>query len=80
VTKRIDERGYTIGFFGTLAEAKGVLNFVEVIPKIVERANKLTFAIIGIGPLYERIKRYLDEEHLNGKVRMDGRIRHENLP
>lgn len=80
VTKTIEERRNIIGFVGRLSQEKGVLNFVDAIPTILERANDASFLIVGAGPLFESTRKKVADNHLGDKVEMKGWIEHENLP
>ena len=78
--KSLNERENLVGYVGRLSEEKGVLNLLEAIPGILEEADKNRFLIAGDGPLYNKIKKYLDEKNLNGKVKLAGWIPHDKLP
>ena len=80
IKKKLDERKNVIGYVGRLCGEKGVSNFVKSIPEISKERDDLEFLIGGYGPLCDDIKRYLDENDLNDRVKLTGWIPHENLP
>ena len=80
IEKKINERDNLVGYVGRLSEEKGVLNFVEAIPNILEGTDKIKFLIAGDGTLYNKIKIYLNENNLNEKVKLTGWIPHDKLP
>jgi glycosyltransferase involved in cell wall biosynthesis len=80
IKKKFDERDNLIGYIGRLSEEKGILNFVNAIPKISKEKNNLQFLIGGDGLLREKIEKYLDENDLNDKVKLVGWIPHNGLP
>ena len=74
----LNERANTIGYIGRLSEEKGILNFVEAIPRILETRGELAFLIGGDGQLRIQV-----EEHANkssNKVKYVGWILHNELP
>ena len=79
VSKRLNERENLIGYIGRLREIKGVLNFVEAIPTILQERNDISFLIGGDGPLREKLERYLEGEKLNDKVQLTGWIPREEF-
>jgi len=76
----IEQRDNAVGYVGRLREEKGVINFVEAIPKIASTRNDVTFFIIGEGPLEGKIRNYLRKCDLDSKVTLTGRIPHNELP
>ena len=76
----IEQRDNAVGYVGRLREEKGVINFVEAIPKIASTRNDVTFFIIGEGPLEGKIRNYLRKCDLDSKVTLTGRIQHNELP
>lgn len=80
-TKRgFNERGNLIGYIGRLSKAKGVLNFLDAIPRILEEKSDVEFVIVGDGQLQDKIEKYLDERNLKSKVKLLGWIPHDELP
>ena len=80
IKKPLSERSDLIGYIGRLQEIKGVLSFVEAIPKILETKNNIQFLIGGDGVLRNEIEKYLEESNLNNHVKLVGWIPHDDLP
>ncbi|MFY9540488.1 MAG: glycosyltransferase family 4 protein [Methanosarcina flavescens] len=78
--KNFDSRINVIGYIGRLNKEKGILNFVESIPKILCQMNNLKFFIAGDGPLLGEIENYLILHNLKNKVQLLGWIPHDKLP
>jgi glycosyltransferase involved in cell wall biosynthesis len=62
-----------------LSLEKGVLNFVEAIPRISKEQDNIKFFLGGNGPLYERIKEELKNNDLSQKVKLVGWIAHDKI-
>ena len=75
----IHRKRYDIGYIGRLSEEKGVLNFVEAIPKLSNELRNLKILIGGDGELRNEIERYIDEESLNGTLKLIGWISHDDV-
>lgn len=69
-----------IGYVGRLSEEKGVQNFVQSLPAILENQKDLNVLIGGDGPLREKIETFLLHNGLNTRVNLLGWISPENLP
>ncbi|NQE45706.1 Trehalose synthase [ANME-1 cluster archaeon GoMg2] len=80
IKKNLGERDNLVGYIGRLSGEKGVLNFVKSIPEILKERNGIKCLIGGDGQLRDEIEKYLDEEHLNDKVKFTGWIPHDELP
>ena len=80
VKKQFAERKNTIGYIGSLHKIKGILNFVQAIPVILEKENKIKFVICGGGVLFNEIEEIIGENNLNDKVKLTGWIHHDELP
>jgi len=80
IGKKVDERANLIGYVGRLSREKGVLNFVNAIPKIIQDNDDYKFLIGGDGPLRDEIKKYIVINNLNDKVKIIGWIPHDELP
>ena len=80
VQRRLPERENLVGYIGRLSEEKGILNFIEALPRILGRRDGITFLIGGDGKLRGRIEEYLTRENLNSKVNFVGWIPHDKLP
>lgn len=80
IQKKLRERGNLVGYIGRLSEEKGTLNFLKAIPEILKEQEQVKFLVGGEGQLQDKIQKYLDEEGLNGKVKLPGWIGHDALP
>ena len=76
----LSERGSLIGYIGRLSQEKGILNFIEAIPNLVEREDSVEILIGGEGQLGTKVIQYLDEKKLKNKVKFVGWISHDDLP
>jgi glycosyltransferase involved in cell wall biosynthesis len=78
-TKQLDERAKIIGYIGRLSEEKGILNFINAIPDVLENNKEIIFFIIGDGQLRDKIDIYLPAKYLNN-IKLTGWIPHDKLP
>lgn len=78
VQKHLDERGNLVGYIGRLSQEKGILNFLEAIPKVVETRRETTFLIGGDGQLRPQVEEYANK--LGNRVKFVGWIPHDKLP
>lgn len=69
-----------IGYIGRLSEEKGVLNFIQAIPLVLNKINNIKFAIGGEGHLIGTIKSFLNNNALSDNVELLGWISHNDLP
>lgn len=76
--KPLTERDNLVGYIGRLSQEKGILNFMEAIPKVVETRDEATFLIVGDGQLRPQVEEYANK--LSNKVRFVGWIPHDKLP
>jgi len=76
----VEHRDNVVGYIGRLKEEKGILTFVEAIPKVLEAHKDTTFLIVGEGVLKDRIRRYVHANGLDSKVELTGWIPHDELP
>jgi len=79
IKKELRERKNLVGYIGRLEEGKGVMNFVEAIPLILEKQDNFKFLLGGYGPLYDRIKERLRSNNLSRKVELIGWIPHDKV-
>jgi glycosyltransferase involved in cell wall biosynthesis len=75
-----EHRANVIGYVGRLSAEKGILNFVEAIPKTLEKRGDLTFLIVGAGKQQDKVRTLLDEYSLESKVKLTGWVPHTTLP
>jgi glycosyltransferase involved in cell wall biosynthesis len=73
-------RPQIVGYVGRLSEEKGVLEFVHAIPSVLKERNDVSFLIVGNGQLSDRVKGYLDEQGLSGRVTLIPWVPHDLLP
>lgn len=69
-----------IGYVGRFSEEKGVINFLESIPKILKESESSKFLIIGNGLLKEKIETYIHKEGLKDHVNVINWVNHNELP
>ncbi|MGB8217139.1 MAG: glycosyltransferase family 4 protein [Candidatus Methanoperedens sp.] len=79
ITKDISKRKNLVGYIGRLAEGKGIENFIQAIPLILEKRDDLEFLIGGDGSLFNKIKDKLEMANLTEKVKLTGWIPHDEL-
>ena len=75
-----NERSPLIGYIGRLSEEKGVLNFIESLPMILDNQKDVKVIIGGDGPLKVEIEKYLEMRDFKDRVSLLGWISHEHLP
>lgn len=78
--KKLSERDDFCGYIGILEKWKGILEFTGAIPKILEKRKDVKFSIVGDGKLRDEVKKCLDINNLNYKVKVVGWIPHDELP
>jgi len=76
--KDLNERGNIIGYIADLTENKGIRNFLDAI--LLLRHRDFKFIIGGEGPLFEEIRKKIDENDLTDKVTLAGWIPHDEMP
>lgn len=74
------QRNDFIGYIGRFSEEKGVMNFIESVPLVIEKRPHLHIILIGDGTLTNNIEKYITKNGLENKVKLVGWISHENLP
>ena len=79
VKKKLTDRKNTMGYMGGLYRVKGILPFVQAIPKVLEEENGIKFVIGGDGVLFNEIKEFISKNKLNDKVKLLGWIPHDEL-
>lgn len=80
VLHKFGERDNLIGYVGRLSEEKGILNFVDAIPQIIECIDDVKFVIVGDGPLGNKIRECIIRNNLVDKVTFVGWVPHDELP
>lgn len=79
VVTEYNKRDRIIGYVGYLDELKGVFNFVESFPSILEFDGSIKFLVGGSGPLEEEIRKFCYSNHLNEHSNIAGWIPHNEL-
>jgi len=80
IQKPLNVRGNLIGYIGRLHEIKGVLNFVEAIPTILQERSEMSFLIGGNGPLRQKLEAAICQAGLGNNVTFTDWIPHDELP
>lgn len=80
IQKRLAERAKLVSYIGRLSEEKGILNFLEAIPKLFERGDDIKFLIGGNGELRGKAEAFLNREELSSKVNFLEWISHDVVP
>lgn len=74
------QRENLIGYIGRLSREKGVLNFVDAMPLILAREERIRFFVIGDGVLRKTIEKRIRERSLEDRVTLAGWVPHEEIP
>jgi len=80
IIKPFTGRETAIGYIGRLSEEKGILNFVEALPGILQEHPHLKIYIIGDGQLNDRIHARLAQSGILENVVVTGWIGHDEIP
>lgn len=78
VDKLLRERDNLVGYVGRLSQEKGILNFMEAIPKVMETTYDAAFLIVGAGQLRPQVEEYANKPSNN--VKYAGWVPHDELP
>ena len=81
----LGERNNHVGYIGRLSSEKGILNLIEAVALLASEENKIEknktkFFIIGVGELKEEAKRLINQNNLNEKIQLLGRVMHKEIP
>lgn len=76
----LSHRENLVGYVGRFSEEKGIKNFVEAIPLILNRRNDVEFLIGGHGTLFQEIEERLKDSNFGARVKLTGWIPHDKLP
>lgn len=79
ITKSIYEKENIVGYIGGFREIKGVLNFVNAIPLVIEKNKNIRFLIAGEGILRRKIEKKVNNLPKDKVILMDW-LPHEELP
>ncbi|MFC1904251.1 glycosyltransferase [Chloroflexota bacterium] len=77
--KPLDQRRNLVGYIGRLSEEKGTLNFIEAIPRMLDKSSDISFLIGGDGPLRDKVEAYVNTANLGSKVKFIGWIPYDEL-
>jgi glycosyltransferase involved in cell wall biosynthesis len=76
----LEQRRDIVGFIGRFDAEKGILNFIEAIPKTLAKRQDVNFLIIGEGDLEDAVRTSLDNNSLNNRVSVSEWLPHNELP
>lgn len=80
IQRPLSQRNNLIAYIGRLSNEKGILNFMEALPRILDKRSGISFLIGGDGQLRDRIEECLTGENLSSKVEFPRWIPHDELP
>ena len=80
VQTTVQEREDIVGFIGRLVVEKGVHEFLQAIPLVLEQRPDLQFLIIGTGRLDESLSQVLERQPWAGRVTRLKWVDHERMP
>jgi glycosyltransferase involved in cell wall biosynthesis len=80
ILKPLKKRNDLVGYIGRLSQEKGILSFIEAIPKLCQATQDVKFLIGGDGPLRSQVEEYLAAANLSGRVEFIGWIPNHELP
>jgi len=79
VVRPLWDRRDVIGYIGRFSNEKGIRNFVEAIPLLIERERQLEFIICGDGTLRNQVVEVLTANNVNYNVRLSGWVAADEL-
>jgi glycosyltransferase involved in cell wall biosynthesis len=79
-TTPLVRRANVIGYVGRLSREKGILNFIQAMPRLFKKRSDLKALIVGDGELQDEIEQYVKESNLNDKVKLVGRVSPNEVP
>lgn len=80
VRQEYQNRSNVIGYIGRFNVEKGVLNFIQAIPLILEMYPEYHFLIAGEGPQSQVFHQFISERGLQNRIQITGWIDHDKLP
>jgi glycosyltransferase involved in cell wall biosynthesis len=80
VTRPVEARENLIGCLGRLSRAKGALNLVKAMPKILRARSDVRLLVAGEGPEQATIAHAIQELGLQDHIDLVGLIPHSELP
>jgi glycosyltransferase involved in cell wall biosynthesis len=72
----LEQRGSVVGYVGRFDAEKGILEFIEAIPKTLAKQRDLDFLIVGEGNLADEVHAFLDRHSLHQHVKLNGWVPH----
>ncbi|MDG3547079.1 glycosyltransferase family 4 protein [Methanobacterium formicicum] len=79
-SKRYKDRDKTVGFIGRLSDEKGIINFIQAMPDILEKEADVQFLIIGNGILKSQVYDLLDKLNIKDHVKIIPEVEFEKIP
>ena len=79
IQKLLGDRERVVGYIGRLSEEKGILNFIQAIPKVLDKED-VHFMIVGNGTQLDEIKYFINKNGLIGKVKILCEAPHDDIP
>jgi len=76
----LSNRANLVGYFGALNEHKGIINFIEAIPLIIDTMDDVRFIIVGAGHSSDKIEMDIVSKQIAEKVKLYGIISHDLIP
>jgi glycosyltransferase involved in cell wall biosynthesis len=80
IKKKLKDKRNLVGYIGRLASGKGIPDFIKAMSLILKERGEVEFLIGGDGPLFDEIKKDLNDNGLRDKVKLTGWITHDKLP
>ncbi|MES3005444.1 MAG: glycosyltransferase family 4 protein [Patescibacteria group bacterium] len=77
-SNQIDKK-YDVLFVGRLIESKGILNLLDAFKDLIKIRSYLKLALVGTGPLKNKIDSYIVENHLSSNVESLGYLSETTL-
>jgi glycosyltransferase involved in cell wall biosynthesis len=72
ISSNIKQRDNIVGYMGRLMEEKGVINFINCMPILLNRNMTLKFFVGGGGPLFDELKGEVKRNLIDSKVEFSG--------
>lgn len=80
ITTPLNQRKLTIGYVGRLCEEKGILQFLQAIPLILDQNKNIQILIGGDGGRREEVERFISRLANKERVEIRGWIPYDDLP
>jgi glycosyltransferase involved in cell wall biosynthesis len=80
ITKPYQQRNEEIAFIGRLDEEKGIINFVNSIPKILENKESIIVNILGSGKLSALVEEMCEILKIKGRVKLSSWVDYSDVP